>query len=114
MDGLKLFGYSSDTGEFDSRYLKRPQINRRKCCYCKTVLTADNKTLDHLHPRFLGGTVTRSCCLDCNREKGRLTLPRYIIWLEAQREKLSSKTDEWRKRTTQILNAEKLLDQLYK
>jgi len=76
-------------------------------------LNEENKSRDHLHPRILGGTVTKPCCLACNQEKGKLTLPRYILWLEKERAMLSSKTEEWRKRNTQIVNAEKLLNKLY-
>lgn len=109
MSEIKLFGYSSETGEFDDRYLRRPQVNIIKCCYCKTILNEQNKTRDHIHPKILGGTVTRPCCYACNQEKGKLTLPRYILWLEERKAAVSSKTDEWRKRNTQIINAEKLL-----
>jgi hypothetical protein len=109
-DGIKLFGYDADTETFDARFLRRPSpTNIKKCCYCRVILLDGNRTRDHLHPKSLGGRITRDCCLACNKEKGSMTMPRYIMFLEAKRELLSSKTDEWRKRTTQIRNAEKLL-----
>lgn len=49
------------------------------CQYCGAPLTRRAATIDHLHPRCLGGKTTwKNCvaaCLACNKKKGHKTLP---------------------------------------
>lgn len=46
-----------------------------QCCYCETILTNDNLTIDHVIPKSCGlkfgdlSNNTIPCCKDCNKEK---------------------------------------------
>jgi 5-methylcytosine-specific restriction endonuclease McrA len=50
-----------------------------QCQFCGSRLTRKAATIDHLHPRCLGGKTTwKNCvtaCLSCNKKKGHKTLP---------------------------------------
>ena len=45
----------------------------RRCYYCKTRLTADTATIDHVVPLSKGGRRSKKnevlACADCNRKK---------------------------------------------
>ena len=68
----------------------REAIYRRDhycCVYCGSAPAPPNKlTLDHVHPRKLGGadnaTNLVTCCLVCNSDKRNMTLRTYKMHLE--------------------------------
>lgn len=51
-----------------------------RCQYCNTPVSIKNFTLDHVHPRTLGGksswTNVVTCCVPCNQRKADRTLAR--------------------------------------
>lgn len=58
----------------------REEIYRRdkhRCVYCNRQFPRKTLTLDHITPRVDGGKDGKSnlatCCLDCNRRKGRMS-----------------------------------------
>ena len=64
-----------------TRALSRKNIllrDRNTCQYCATVLSPNELTLDHVHPRSRGGSSTWenlvACCHACNRKKGNRLL----------------------------------------
>jgi 5-methylcytosine-specific restriction endonuclease McrA len=48
--------------------------DRNRCCYCKSRLTLDTATIEHVHPESKGGLSDwancRVACSSCNRIKG--------------------------------------------
>lgn len=55
--------------------LKAYWLKRGKsCAYCKTPLTEENITVDHIIPKSKNGSEDTEnlapCCLSCNRKKG--------------------------------------------
>ena len=67
----------------DAKRLWRKSIkeaNNYECIYCGQRHREHDLTIDHVHPRRLGGTdVTRNCvpaCRKCNQNKGSQ------LWLE--------------------------------
>lgn len=52
--------------------------DRGKCGYCQTLISYDEATVDHIHPKSLGGPMTWEntalCCKECNRKKANLTI----------------------------------------
>ncbi len=131
MSGIKLFGYSSDTEEFDPRYLTRPGVRIRRgpimkkqkskpnahvkpnqCCYCWASFKVSVKTRDHVHPKSKGGKLTRPCCYECNQEKADMTLEEYIGFLEEMRDIFEKGSHYWKKYRRKLSNAKKLLIEL--
>src|SRR5690606_23899281 len=57
--------------------LKRKLVdnnNKMLCCYCHFVFSMQELTIEHIVPRFLGGTNDESnvalACLPCNKQRG--------------------------------------------
>ena len=53
------------------------------CCYCGQAIIAPAKlSLDHVHPRGLGGaddhTNLVTCCIPCNSDKRNMTFATYL------------------------------------
>lgn len=53
------------------------------CPYCRRTMDALNvlPTIDHIHPRSLGGQTTIWACMDCNGRKGNMTLPEWRAFM---------------------------------
>ncbi len=65
------------------KHARQSKMRRaQNCAYCGCVLTRDNRSVDHVIPRVLGGPdVLRNMkivCKPCNSRKGeRLVIPNY-------------------------------------
>ena len=63
----------------------------RTCYICKAVIDVEKATIDHIIPKFKGGTDYRynlACsCLRCNEDKKNFTLRQYIRHIENNIEK---------------------------
>lgn len=65
-----------------------------KCYICGVDLTKENKTLDHVFPKSLGGKQTQHCCLQCNRTKRDL-LPTSAVLALVKFASLHMKSAKW-------------------
>lgn len=56
-----------------------------RCGYCGIHLTAGNFTVDHMLPRYLGGSDDLSnligACRSCNGSKGKKSVEQYRLWV---------------------------------
>lgn len=67
-----------------------PTINKaKKCYYCGTVLTVDNRTIDHMIPKARGGMNKQSnrvwCCKACNSLKMDMTVEEFFLYKSLRR-----------------------------
>lgn len=63
---------------------RRLSFQGHACFYCKKGITRTSSTLDHLLPLSRGGKSEGEnivvACLECNQEKGEMTLEEYFIF----------------------------------
>lgn len=56
--------------------------DRWRCVYCGEVRSAEDLSVDHVHPRALGGDSSQgnvvTACRGCNVRKGRRSLARFL------------------------------------
>jgi len=53
------------------------------CYICGVGLTEDTKSIDHVKPKYRGGSDSiqnkRPCCVSCNQEKRNMTIAGYTV-----------------------------------
>jgi 5-methylcytosine-specific restriction endonuclease McrA len=71
--------------------LARWRADKRRCIYCRKVVTKRDLTIDHLIPRAKGGTDDAEnrvhCCLDCNHAKADLLPLQFVLSRISMRKK---------------------------
>jgi len=77
----------------------RSLFSRKACPYCGKKMSATDKTLDHITPRWLGGWHTARntivCCFSCNSRKRNKPPERWLTELSEGRREIVAM--EWRR-----------------